>query len=248
MSYEKTIKLYSKVGDDIGEISFIQNMGSDVTILNAARVSYGKEIEEIKEKDIVLLKYLLDNEHTSVFEHCVVTFKFITTLFTRSQHMRHRTWSYNEISRRYSSENLRFYEPELFRPPHKEDRQASEEEWFVPDMSKYSNRSAYDLICQHHDNSLYLYNALLEAGICREMARGILPQNLYTEYYGTCNLNNLFKFLHLRNSEHAQWEIRQIAKAIQEILCDLYPITMKIYLEMKENKECPKEQNQQEIL
>ncbi|MDP3986696.1 MAG: FAD-dependent thymidylate synthase [Nanoarchaeota archaeon] len=234
-SYEKSIKLYGEVGDYIGEVSYVDNMGDDKKIINAARVSYGKEIEEIKEKDVTLLKYLMDNKHTSPFEHCSVTFRFSVPLFVRSQHMRHRTWAFNEKSRRYSSEDIKFYEPQSFRSPHKEDIQASNEEKFDPDMSKYSTQSAYNLICEHHDRSFRLYDALLDAGVAREMARGVLPQNLYTEYYGTCNLHNLMNFLNLRNSEHAQYEIRQVAKAIQEILCDLFPITMKLFLDKSED-------------
>jgi thymidylate synthase (FAD) len=227
--YKKIIKLYEECGDDIGEVSYIQHYGSDRMILNSAKVSYGKEIEEIKDKDVKLIKYLLDNHHSSPLESCGVTFKFTVPMFIKQQHARHRTWKWwaaNEISRRYTSENIQFYMPQVYRKPHEKDKQASVEDWFHPDMKNYSNQSANDLIAQHVKNSLSLYEALLSSEVAREMARMVLPQNLYTEYYGTCNLNNLLHFLTLRNSEHSQWEIRVVAQAVEEILTDLFPITM----------------------
>jgi thymidylate synthase (FAD) len=86
-----------------------------------------------------------------------------------------------------------------------------------------------EVIKEHHEASVYLYNGLLDAGICKEQARGVLPQNLYTEYYGTVNLNNLFKFIGLRIHEGAQWEIQLVAIACLEITKDLFPITAKAY-------------------
>ena len=88
-------------------------------------------------------------------------------------------------------------------------------------------------ITSHHKNSLHLFNKLIEAGVCREQARGVLPQNLYTEYYATTNLNNLFKFIDLRIHEGAQWEIQQLAKGMLNITEMLYPITTQAW---KENK------------
>ena len=85
----------------------------------------------------------------------------------------------------------------------------------------------------HHRDSLDLFDDLLAAGVCREQARGVLPQNLYTEYYGTCNLNNLVKFVDLRLHEGAQWEIQQVAKATLEIATDLFPITVNAYRKNK---------------
>jgi len=78
---------------------------------------------------------------------------------------------------------------------------------------------------------LELFNSLIEAGVCREQARGVLPQNMYTEYYGTCSLLNALKFISLRSHEGAQWEIRKVAEAMLEILEDLYPVTIAAYKE-----------------
>ena len=84
----------------------------------------------------------------------------------------------------------------------------------------------------HNERSLSLYNSLIDAGICREQARGVLPQNMYTEYYGTTNLNNLFKFIELRKHVGAQWEIQKVAEACLEIAMDVWPETVKAYAEI----------------
>ena len=228
----KKIYLYN---DNIGSVEYVQHMGNDLTIVNAARVSFGKQKEVIDAKDKKLIKYLISNRHTSTLEHNIVTFRFKVPLFVRGQHHRHRTWSYNEISRRYTSEHLEFYEPLKFRTQHKSNRQASnDEEQINPTITKVdfglapvNGVSASDMIKQHHQDSVDLFNRLLDHGICREQARGVLPQNLYTEYYGTCNLNNLVKFLDLRIDAHAQWEIRKVAEACRDIAKELWPEAMK---------------------
>ena len=112
MHYSKSIEVY---GDGIGKVEYIDHMGTDLTIVNSARVSFGKTKNELDERDKKLISYLVDHKHTSTFEHNLVTFRFVVPLFVRSQHHRHRTWSYNEISRRYTDENLAFYEPQEFR-------------------------------------------------------------------------------------------------------------------------------------
>jgi thymidylate synthase (FAD) len=227
----KKIYLYD---DNIGSVEYVQHMGNDLTIVNSARVSFGKQKEVIDAKDKKLIKYLIQNRHTSTLEHNIVTFRFKVPLFVRSQHHRHRTWSYNEISRRYTAEHLEFYEPLTFRTQHKSNRQASnDEEQINPTITKVdfglapvNGISASDMIKKHHQDSVDLFNKLLDHGICREQSRGILPQNLYTEYYGTCNLNNLVKFLDLRLDSHAQWEIRRVAEACRDIAKELWPEVM----------------------
>lgn len=227
--------------DKIGSVEYVQHMGNDLTIVNSARVSFGVEKNEVDERDRKLIKYLVKHRHTSTLEHNVVTFKFTVPLFVRSQHHRHRTWSYNEISRRYTDKDLRFYEPKEFRTQHKSNRQASNEEDTInpvinvhsPSSSQPIPRLANDLIVMHHKDSLTLFDNLIDAGVCREQARGVLPQNLYTEYYGTANLNNLIKFINLRDDSHAQWEIQRVAQACKEIATELWPVAMQTYNEMK---------------
>jgi len=224
-------KIYNIYDDDKGKVEYIQHMGDDLTIVNAARVSFGKEKTELDNRDKKLIKYLINHRHTSTLEHNVVTFRFTVPLFVRAQHHRHRTWSYNEISRRYTEINLNFYEPKTFRTQHKSNRQASNEDQINPviwpDLAdpEYGTQ-ANEAIKNHHKQSISLFNRLLKEGVCREQARGVLPQNMYTEYYGTVNLNNLIKFISLRTHDGAQWEIQKVAEACHSIATDLWPNAM----------------------
>jgi len=228
MNYEKTIDLY---GDGIGKVQYIDHMGTDLTIVNSARVSFGVEKEELNDKDKKLINYLVKHKHTSTFEHNVVTFKFVVPLFVRSQHMRHRTWSYNEISRRYTDKDLTFYSPKSFRTQHKSNRQSSNEDKInpilYPDLSDREYGIKVDQVLEmHNKRCLNLFNQILASGVCREQARMVLPQGMYTEYYGTVNLSNLLKFISLRTHDGAQWEIQKVALACLEIAADLWPIAV----------------------
>ncbi len=230
--YNKTIHLYD---DDIGKVEYVDHMGTDLTIVNSARVSFGVEKDELDERDVKLIKYLIKHRHTSTLEHNVLTFRFKVPLFIRSQHHRHRTWSYNEISRRYTDVNLEFYQPTGFRTQHKSNRQASYDERIDPVLMRFEDGgtlTASGALRLHHQKSLSLYQDLLESGVCREQARGVLPQNLYTEYYGSVNLNNLMKFIGLRSHEGAQWEIQRVAEACLDIAEELYPVTVGAYREV----------------
>jgi len=236
----KTVQLFD---DGIGKVEYVSHMGSDVSVVNSARVSFGKEVEEVSDKDKKLINYLIKHRHTSTLEHCTVTFRVKVPLYIRSQHHRHRTWSYNEISRRYTDFNLEFYEPKTFRTQHKSNRQASNaEELIDPEVGDYTYNDGFifkcvpcedeDMHClveAYHKMSLNIFNMMIDKGVCREQARGVLPQNLYTEYYATANLNNILKFVDLRTHEGAQWEIQQLAKGMLDILTDLYPITVEAW-------------------
>jgi thymidylate synthase (FAD) len=231
MFMKKKIDIYK---DGIGSVEYVSHMGEDITVVNSARVSFGKHKETINDRDKKLIRYLIRHRHTSTLEHCVVTYRFVVPLFVRSQHHRHRTWSYNEISRRYTDENLRFYEPLSFRTQHKSNRQASNLDEINPIVyqdwdDSESGYKAAQIVQAHHKSSVELYNNLMRCGVCREQARGVLPQNLYTEYYGTVNLNNLLKFIDLRTHEGAQWEIQKVAEACLEIATDLWPETVSAY-------------------
>jgi thymidylate synthase (FAD) len=229
----KSIDLY---GDGIGKVELVDYVGSDLTVVNSARVSFGKHKDELDSSDEKLIKYLIKHRHTSTLEHNFVTFRFKVPLFVRSQHHRHRTWSYNEISRRYTEENLQFYEPTEFRTQHKSNRQASNvEELINPYILSYG-RKASDAIKVYQNEAVNLYHELMEAGVCREQARGVLPQNLYTEYYCSANLNNILKFVDLRTHEGAQWEIQKAAEAVLDIVSDLFPITVKSYQNIRNEK------------
>ena len=233
MSYNKTISLYN---DGIGSVSYVEHMGSDLTVVNSARVSFGVEKTDLDDRDRKLIDYLIKHKHTSTLEHNVVTFKFVVPLFIRSQHHRHRTWSYNEISRRYTDKDLQFYLPKSFRTQHKSNRQASNPDDLQDPLAykDFSMVTCSEILHNRTQDCLHAYQVMLEAGVCREQARMILPQNLYTEYYGTVNLSNLLKFIDLRTHEGAQWEIQQVARACLDIATDLWPVSVKSYRRIKD--------------
>ena len=242
----KTIYLY---GDDIGRVQLIESWGSDLTVCNSARVSFGVNKKELDARDKKLIKYLIKHKHTSTLEHCGITFKFVVPLYIRSQHHRHRTWSYNEISRRYTDKDLQFYCPKEFRTQHKSNRQASNPDeltdpylWKGPEtrLVPVVHSRASDVYREHCTQSLRLFNELINNGVCREQARGVLPQTLYTEYFGSVNAANLFKFINLRLHDGAQWEIQKVAEACLQIALDLFPETTKAFIEINDNEKMKK--------
>ena len=226
--------------DNIGSIELIDHMGSDITVVNSARVSYGVHKEELDDKDKKLINYLISHKHTSTLEHNIATFRIKVPLFIRSQHHRHRTWSYNEISRRYTDFNMEFYEPESFRTQHKVNRQASNDELINPNIiskeitslmsAEIPEFTLSEAVKYHHNQSINLYNKMLDLGVSKEQARGVLPQNLYTEYYATANLNNILKFIGLRSHKGAQWEIQQLSNAMLEEIKEVWPVAVNSYI------------------
>jgi len=232
----KSIDIY---GDGIGKVDLVEYMGSDLTVVNSARVSFGKHKEVLDDNDKKLVDYLIRHRHTSVLEHNFVTFRFKVPLFVRSQHHRHRTWSYNEISRRYTEFNIEFYQPKEFRKQHKSNRQASTDDTFNPEFYSAGldiSHSGTSVVDGLFKDSLRVYNRLLESGVCKEQARMVLPQAMYTEYYGSANLSNILKFVDLRLHEGAQWEIQQVAQAVLDIVTGLYPETVGAYRRIRDEK------------
>jgi thymidylate synthase (FAD) len=207
-------------------------------IANAARVSFGQDnTKPLTKKDKSLIKYLIKHKHTSPFEHNSITFMFEVPMFVRSQHMRHRTWAYNEISRRYTEVDLRFYEPKAFRTQHESNRQASNLDGLIDPVITPRFADIYikssDAMAAFHKHSLDLFDQLIAKGVCREQARGVLPQNLYAKYYGTVNLGNLLKFVDLRIHEGAQWEIQKVAEACLDIATEIWPFSVGAYREIR---------------
>ena len=227
-------------GDKKGFVELVDAVGDDLTVVNSARVSFGKHKSELDKKDKKLIKYLIKHKHTSTLEHCFVTFRVKVPLFVRSQHHRHRTWSYNEISRRYTDFDIQFYEPEAFRTQHESNRQASNADDLInpvvacPPMTVWK-RNADEAVRLHNKTAKEMFNNLINAGVCREQARGVLPQSMYTEYYASANLNNILKFIDLRTHEGAQWEIQEMAKGMLKIIEKLYPVTVGAYREIRGN-------------
>jgi thymidylate synthase (FAD) len=182
MKYVKTIPLYN---DNIGSVSYVEHMGSDLTVVNSARVSFGVEKTNLDNRDRKLINYLIKHKHTSTLEHNVVSFRFIVPLFVRSQHHRHRTWSYNEISRRYTDKNIQLYLPTEFRTQHSSNRQASNpEDTINPRVyPNLSSMKASELLEAKTYECLNTFEILLDAGVCKEQARMILPKSLFRYCY-----------------------------------------------------------------
>lgn len=195
-----------------GWIGLIDHMGTEVSSTNAARVSFGKMKTEFDEKDEVLLKYLVDNQHMTPLEHITFSFSVHCPLFVARQWMRHRTFSYNEISRRYTTVDLEFYFPDVFRKQSESNRQASTNEIVE------KNNEARELFSKTVDNCFDAYEKLIEMGVCKEQARAVLSQNMFTTFWMTGNLRNILHFIELRDSDHAQQEIREYAKAMKELI------------------------------
>ncbi len=193
-------------------------MGNDLRVVNSARISFGGESEELQDKDKKLIKYLADNEHMSPFEHNILTVIIECPLFIRSQIHRHRTFAYNEISRRYTSDNIEFFIPDTIRKQAANNRQASDGE-----LDEVAAKNAIFLMEKHHSEAEKLFKSLLAIGVPREQARGILPQNLMTKFYMTGNLRNWIHFVKLRIDNHAQAEVQQIGQQVLDLLMDKFP-------------------------
>lgn len=197
---------------DKGFVRLVDMMGDDLRVVQAARVSYG-DGSKGPEKDRRLIRFLLREKHTSPFEHVVLTFHVKAPIFVARQWLRHRTASPNEVSARYTVLKHEVYEPEVWRSQSKSNRQASEGE-ISEEKAALATSSFRGLV----DHAFLVYDQLIEVGVARELARTVLPVGVYTEFYWTLNLHNLFKFLGLRDADDAQWEIQQYARAIVGLL------------------------------
>lgn len=213
---EKEIKCLDK-----GFIRLVDYMGNDDSIVQAARVSYGKGTKSISE-DKSLIRYLMRHKHTSPFE--MVEFKFHVKLpiFIARQWIRHRTANVNEYSGRYSEMKDEFYIPDInqLRPQSLINKQGRSSE-------SLSGEVAQEIASKFEETQKKLfseYSELLEKDLARELARINLPLSNYTEWYWKIDLHNLFHFLRLRLDEHAQYEIRVYAEAICELIKDIIPV------------------------
>jgi len=208
---------------DHGFVRLIDHMGDDQRIVDAARVSYQKGTKKVS-TDKGLIRYLLRNLHTTPFEKVRFEFHVKLPIFVARQWMRHRTGSFNEVSGRYSKLPQEFYVPEPLRKQSKTNRQGSSSEIVSTIYLADGEDDPGHFIRSSFNNSYADYQHLLEAGAARELARGVLPLNIYTEFYWTVDLWNLMHFLRLRLDAHAQLETRLYAEAIFTLLnkhCDL---------------------------
>jgi thymidylate synthase (FAD) len=210
---------------DKGFVELKNSMGSDLTVVNSARVSYGGESSTLSEKDEKLIRYLAKNEHTSPFRHCFMTFHVKAPEFVARQWYKHiigcnfslgdaASHGWNEISGRYVEYEPDFYIPDQLRAQSKNSKQASVESWSTP--SPKIIKDTVD-VCNR------VYRDLLKAGVAKEQARLVLPFSTYTEFYWTASLQSVAHFCALRNHEHAQYEIKQYAEALELIAKHRFP-------------------------
>ncbi len=222
---------------DHGFVRYIDHMGNDKRILEAARISY-KSPSKGDEADKKLLAYLWKNKHTSPFEMVKLTLNIKMPIFIMRQYVRHRMQNLNEVSARYTELPNEFYIPKVWRKQDTKNKQGSvtEQNWnptLNPEgfpLGEVDATKWVDGYCQH---AYETYKLLLEAGIAREMARMVLPVNIYTEIYACWDLKNLLHFITLREDSHAQSEIQEYGKAIKFICKELFPWTMEAYEKYK---------------
>lgn len=218
INIEQTI---DPLGDGISSLELVRVSGSDVDIVNAARVSYGKIVTTIGERDEKLLQFLMDHGHTSPFEHNQLSFRVKCPLYVSKQWMRHRMNSYNEISYRYVQAPVEFYVPVAWRAQDKSNKQSS--------TGAFQDVDSQEQYKQVIELAFKTYENLLAAGVCREQARGVLPTCTYTQFIFTANLHSLMHFLKLRLHAGAQYEIRMFALAMLKMALPHFPASLKAW-------------------
>jgi len=205
------------------QVQLIERWGTDKTVTRAARVSFNSDdlsTDELSAKDERLINYLAKHKHTSCFEHMGATLKLKVPIFIARQIQRHRTFSYNEISRRYVDSPPEFFYPDVMRAR-------------AGNLKQGSMNEAADTTVDlkwYVGVAVGAYEVMLEDGVAPEIARMILPQNMYTEFYMSGNLRAWSHFLQLRLDEHAQKEVRQVAQQVVDILTPLFPVSLEALL------------------
>ena len=231
---------------DKGHVELMDHMGSDLTVCNAARVSFNKESEwgldfdaierlkscpynkddvrMLKEKDEKLIRYLAKHQHWTPFAHPQITLRVKAPVSIRTQFFKHKQgFVENEISRRYVSYEPEFYSPTWRGKPTDGAKQGSED--FITEETR---KNLYDAIYREsYETALHVYNTLIEKGIAPEQARFVLPQGMYTEWYWTGSLAAFARFYKQRKDDHAQWEIREYANAVGKIIEPYFPVSWK---------------------
>ena len=206
------------------EVELIDHMGSDLTVVNAARVSFGKRKKEFTEGDKKLIAFLAKHGHWSPFGHCSLQFRIKAPVFVARQLVKHQvglTW--NEISRRYVDYEQEFHEVDKWRGRAEDKKQGSDEENTI----EWVNRNQRtDTLKSHVENiALGNYKKLLEAGVAPEQARMILPQSMMTEWYWSGTLYAFARVCNLRCASDAQYETRIVANLINIECGKLFPIS-----------------------
>jgi len=211
------------------EATYIGHMGNDLTVANAARVSFGKTSEmdvddvwgppKLKTKDAKLIGYLAKHKHISPFGHCFASFHIKAPIFVARQLVKHKFLRWNEISRRYVSDAPEFYHPDVWRGQAKDKKQGSSGE--VQDINIKTTQRLVAM----------LYDHLLEENVCEEQARMVLPQNTMTEWYWSGSLDAFADMCNLRCKTDTQAETREVAWQIYHHMEELFPISWDALME-----------------
>lgn len=210
-------------------VKLLDVMGNDEDIANAARVSYGKGTRSVSDNR-TLIRYLIRHKHSSPTEMAEMKFYIKCPMFVARQMFRHRTFSANEISARYSEVKNEYYTPEAWNKQSVSNKQGSGEP--VERSKNIALTNEYEERCS---NTFNRYEELLADDIAREQARIMLPQSTYTEFIWKANLRNILHFLGLRMESNAQHEIRQYANTIAGIVAEKFPITFEAWMDYEYN-------------
>jgi thymidylate synthase (FAD) len=194
----------------------MDHMGSDVTVVNAARVSFGKKSDNTytTDKDEKLIWYLAEHRHMSPFGHCFASFHVKAPIFVARQLVKHKFLRWNEISRRYVDDEPELYEPKTWRGRARDKKQGSEGE-----VKTNANT------CGHQLDSLFMYRQLLDEGVCPEQARMVLPQSTMTEWYWSGSLDAFADMCNLRCASDTQAETQSVAIQISRKMRSLFPVS-----------------------
>lgn len=205
-----------------GKVTLVDTMGSDLTVVNAARVSFNKHVDTVGEADRGLIRFLIENRHGTPFEHVTFTFHVHCPIFVAREWQRHRIGSFSEVSGRYSELEPVFWLPEQLR------RQVGKAGAYTfEDITDGSvHAEGRDGISFAYENAWASYQDLIEMGVAKEVARAVLPVGTFTQFYWSVNLRSLFNFLSLRNAPQAQREIRVLAQQVEDIVSAHMPETM----------------------
>lgn len=220
------VKNKNYVLNNKGWIALIDHMGDESSIIRSARITFGGlfKQQDGSSNDEQLLKFLIKHDHMSPFEHVILTFLVYCPMFIKNQWMRHRTWSYSEISRRNTNVNIDFYNIDDEQIRFIGEDKDKKDENVKTELAK--------IIRDFNSKSLEQYNYLIDQGIPMEQARGVLSQNMMVTFFGTVNMRNLINFIKLRDHYSAQQEIREYAVTIKKIIKPMFPILSKYFWDL----------------
>ena len=210
---------------DKGFVRLVDSMGGDDAIVQSARVSYGKGTSKLSQ-DRGLIRYLMRHRHTTPFEMVEFKFHCKMPIFVARQWVRHRTANINEYSLRYSEARDEFYYPD---PDHIEFQSSINKQGRMGEVDSDLKKKVQNYFKEISERSFEIYSELNEAGVARELARAILPVNLYTEWYWKNDLHNLLHFIGLRSDGHAQYEIRVFSDAMASFVKEVAPFAWEAY-------------------